>query len=77
MLGNLVIQWSSDVKFELSGMTDKLREVVDGGDLKPGAFYYDICSTYFPLGCIVTFKYTSLTEAGIPREARYWRKRND
>jgi ATP-dependent DNA ligase len=34
----------------------------------------EIDSRHFPRGSQVTFKYRELSDAGIPKEARYWRK---
>jgi len=31
-------------------------------------------ASLYPIGSLVTFKYTSLTNDGVPREARFWRK---
>ncbi len=47
---------------ELSGFTDDERRIVDG------------VPVYFPLGTKITFKYSGLTDDGIPKIARYFRK---
>jgi hypothetical protein len=65
-------------RLELSGMTDEERsliktvgEVVPGKDLDPGSK-----ALHFRIGDTVTFKYRELTDGGVPKEARFWRKRN-
>jgi len=45
------------------GFTDEERILIDG---KP---------MYFNIGETITFKYREMTDGGIPKEARYWRKR--
>lgn len=57
MLGALIVKWG-EVRFELSGMSDKERRD-----------YLRI----FPIGCCVTFRYRELSDGGIPKEARYLR----
>mgnify|MGYP000959760544 CR=1 FL=1 len=64
MLGALAVNWTNDkgtVSFELAGLSDAERSV--GWE------------TRFPIGGEVPFRYTSLTDRGVPREARYWRGR--
>ena len=63
MLGALIVQWEDKI-FELSGFTEEERRLEEDGTH----------SVYFPPGTPVSFKYTGLTDDGIPREARYWRK---
>lgn len=60
MLGSLVLLFG-EKQFQLSGFTDEERQNWETG---------------FPIGSKVTFRYRELTQDGIPREARYWRKRN-
>lgn len=77
MLGALIVVWNGK-RFELSGMTDEERvfhadpyETMTGGSECQGT------SPSFPLGSKVTFRYRELTDAGIPKEARFWRKYED
>jgi DNA ligase 1 len=73
------------VTFELSGFTDRERELVDSrtgergrierGIENPGEKVPDwISNPMFPRGSRVSFRYADLSEAGVPRFARYWRK---
>ncbi len=70
-------------EFKLSGFTDTERELVwadgseavDYGRERPGekaALF--IMNPMFPIGSQITYKYRELSEDGIPKEARYWRK---
>jgi len=61
MLGSLTIQWNN-VTLDIGGFNDEERFLVDG------------VSSEFPLGSVICFKYAGLTDAGVPREARYYRK---
>jgi DNA ligase 1 len=72
MLGSLLVGWNG-LEFELSGFTDVEREMPQELEMIPG-HYSHTCSLVFPRGSKVTFRYRGLTELGIPREARYWRK---
>lgn len=65
MMGNLVLEWRGQ-RFELSGFTDEERRLEEE---RIGRY-----PTHFPNGTIVTFKYMGLTDDGLPREARYFRK---
>lgn len=83
-IGSLIVRFGS-VEFELSGFTDAEREIKN--DLSfagsfaltcPGKLFpasYGSVSDLFPLGSIVTFTYRELTKDGLPKEARYLRKR--
>lgn len=78
MLGSLLVKMASGQTFELSHFTAEERQ------LKGDATKYDgvlcgpeISSDIFPIGTQVTYKYRELTDAGIPKEARYWRKREE
>jgi DNA ligase-1 len=60
-IGGLDVLWH-DKRFNIgTGMTDIQRN----------------SPTFAPIGSLVQFRYTSLTEAGIPREARFIRVRED
>jgi hypothetical protein len=80
MMGSIEVRWCGHV-FTLSGFTDSER-VLSGkiGDLQASQWAYNnpgqrLPSSYsnpnFPLKSFIPFKYTSLTKAGVPREARY------
>jgi DNA ligase 1 len=83
MMGALIVMWKG-IKFELSGFTDAERQMhynrnfelaFAEGKAHPGEiarFQFENLS--FPIGSKVTFKYRELTDAGVPKEARYWRK---
>jgi len=64
-------------RLELSGFTDSERELTDStwAAAYPGCVLPDdVSAKHFPRGSKVTFKYRGLSNAGIPTEARYWRK---
>lgn len=80
-LGSLRVRWNEQV-FDLGGFTDEERRVNDRTlfEREAGERILDPANDLvpeFPLGSTVTFKYNGLTNGGDPREARYWRKRND
>lgn len=88
LMGALVLDFNGK-RLELSGFTNAERvmcyyEGADhgfdhariNGEAHPGeeadrAFH----NPKFPLGSVVSFKYRELTRDGIPKEARFWRKR--
>jgi ATP-dependent DNA ligase len=86
-MGALIVKWEGKT-FELSGFTDEERGLgcTDYNDFNAEeAERWAIenpekelppqyCAMRFPRGTKVTFKYRELTDAGIPKEARYWRK---
>jgi len=84
-MGALICKFKGHT-FELSGFTDDERVMsVVGINPADNAFEYGcshpgeiIPETFynpkFPRGSIITFKYRELTDSGIPKEARYWRK---
>jgi len=78
-IGALILDFNGK-RLELSGLTDAEREfhlinekvyaeAWPGKDM-PVTF----TGAYFDVGDIVTFKYRELSDSGIPKEARYWRK---
>ena len=85
LMGSMTVSWKDDIIFELSGFTDAERKMTSYYNT---GSYYDIESYFipgeptqkefvnlsFPLQSTVTFKYRELTDDGIPKEARYWRK---
>lgn len=82
-MGAAICQWvnprGQDVTFELSGFTDmeRIMECVDDeGYLNPGLPVSEYaCNPNFPRGTRITFRYTELTDDGLPKCARYWRTR--
>lgn len=87
-MGALVVRYNGRL-FELSGFTDEERLMITtdtksydtafaiGCDNAAKPIPEGIHNPKFPRGSIVTFKYRELTNDGIPKEARYWRKRED
>jgi len=79
-IGALILDYRGK-RLELSGLTDEEREFESviawgyatehpGEDMPEG-----IQGKHFKLGQWITFKYRELSDDGIPKEARYWRKR--
>jgi len=86
LMGALILNYEGK-RLELSGFTEAERELrrCDGGyenaagwaESHPGQEVPDwIESPLFPRGSRVTFRYRGTSKAGIPTEARYWRKRD-
>lgn len=89
LMGSLRCRLDNGIEFDLSGFTDAEREmcVANAGEwaeayaaakqigaLHPGEpCKSDIINPKFPIGSRITFKYRELTDAGAPKEARYWR----
>lgn len=80
-IGALILDYKGK-RLELSGLTDKEREfetpfesnlavLSPGKDMLPNTQ-----GKHFKVGQQVTFKYRELSDDGIPKEARYWRKRD-
>jgi hypothetical protein len=65
---------------QLAGLTDTEREFADQlaaqwATNNPGVDApYWVQGRHFKVGQTVTFKYRELTDDGIPKEARYWRR---
>lgn len=86
LMGALVLDYKGK-RFELSGFTEEEREMClyEGfgearsiGLLHPGEQCDNrVHNPLFPLGTKVTFRYRELTRDGIPKEARYLRRRID
>ncbi len=76
-LGSLQVAYKNTV-LKVGGFTDEERALTFEGhawaESNPGELTSEPISTLFPLGSIITFKYRELTDAGIPKEARYYRK---
>ncbi len=80
-IGALITQYEGK-RLELAGLTDEEREfetpeMVVWAEKNPGV---DMPSYFagrrFKVGQIVTFKYRELSDEGIPKEARFWRRRD-
>jgi len=81
-IGALILQLDNGQRLELSGLTDEERRLCSGGE--QWALVNPECelpaefeSINFVRGERVTFKYRAFTDAGIPQEARYWRKEDN
>lgn len=81
LMGALIVSYNGKV-FELSGFTDEERQLVfpDGKPANSVGYEYPgekvesgIVNPRFQIGSKVTFRYRELTDAGIPKEARFWR----
>lgn len=88
MMGSLIVRLDNGKEFSLSGFTDAERALsgtdpsTSGSDAcnvaisNPGAKApYWIQAEQFPRGTRITFTYRTFSRDGIPREARYLRKR--
>ncbi len=79
-IGALILDYKGK-RLELSGLTDAERAFATPTDSKiarenPGQdMPSDTLAQHFKVGQQVTFKYRELSDDGIPKEARYWRKR--
>ena len=91
MLGSLRVRWfnpelNRSVEFDLSGYTDEERKLtnpwMDWANDHPGdpmpLGHLPVPPTFaFALGEQVTFRYRELSDSGIPKEARFLRKREE
>lgn len=86
-MGSVLVEWKGK-RFNLSGFTDEERkmgsrtlsgaEVFGIGCDHPGKqVSSEIENFLFPRGSQITFTYRSLTDAGLPKEARFLRSRPD
>lgn len=82
-VGALIVEWRGK-RFKLSGFTDEERELrtrlpEEALRILAGmeASWESSQPVHFPKGCKISFKYRELTDEGIPKEARYLRKRDD
>ena len=82
LMGALLVEFNGK-RFELSGFTDEERQMAVIGKFhdpsepytKAGhAISANYGSAHFPIGSVVTFRYRELSDDGIPKEARYYRK---
>jgi DNA ligase-1 len=80
-IGALITEYDGK-RLELAGLTDAEREfttqqAVDWARANPGQDAPEWAEgRQFRKGQTVTFKYRELTDDGIPKEARYWRRRD-
>lgn len=80
-IGALILDYQGK-RLELSGLTDEERlflhpDMRDHAIDNPGQdMPKDTKGFYFKVGDTVSFKYRELSDAGVPKEARYWRKRD-
>ena len=80
-IGALIVDYQGK-RLELAGLTDAEREFADPmardwAANNPGQDApYWIEGKRFRKGQTVTFKYRELSDDGIPKEARYWRRRD-
>ena len=80
-IGDLILEYNGK-RLELSGLTDKERVFAAHGMCEyamqhPGVdMPSDFQGLHFQVGQKVTFKFRELSDDGIPKEARYWRRRD-
>lgn len=88
-MGSLICQLVDGKQFELSGFTDAERAMVpisgdgynrmqaiaemDQGKRVIEAFH----NPKFPIGSVITFKYREWSDDGLPKEARFYRRRHE
>lgn len=75
MMGALIVDYNGK-RLELSGFTDKERKMVGQRTTGGEEATSDSYNPMFPIGSRVTFKYAGLTNDGVPRSARFFRKAN-
>lgn len=79
-IGALILDYNGK-RLELAGLTDEERtfasaDMTTHAEQHPGVdMPAHFQGKHFRLGQKVTFKYRELSDDGIPKEARYWRKR--
>lgn len=89
MMGALIVRWDGPLgvrEFQLSGFTDMERALtcplgatraMQIASVRPGEEAANgVYPINFPIGSVVTFKYRELSIDGVPKEARYWRRRS-
>jgi len=80
-IGALILDFGGK-RLELSGLTDEERiftvhSMREYAEQHPGVdMPADFQGKHFQVGQTVTFKYRELSDDGIPKEARYWRRRS-
>jgi DNA ligase-1 len=79
MIGALILNYKGK-RLELAGLTDEERQFNDPIETEharqnPGVdMPEDFQGKHFKVGDVVTFKYRELSDDGVPKEARYFRK---
>lgn len=79
-IGALILDFKGK-RLELAGLTDEERTFAESymteyAEQHPGVDMPNhFAGKHFRIGQSVTFKYRELSDDGIPKEARYWRKR--
>ena len=79
MIGALILDFNGK-RLELSGLTDAERSFATNADKlhaahNPGKdMPTDTSGVMFNVGDVISFKYRELSDAGIPKEARFFRK---
>jgi ATP-dependent DNA ligase len=82
LIGALILDYKGK-RLELSGLTNEEREFSCAHYTRyatshPGEdMLADAQGRFFKVGDKVTFKYRELSDDGLPKEARYWRKRSE
>jgi DNA ligase-1 len=80
-IGAIVVDYHGH-KVKIAGLTDEEREFATAGDAEFAASNPDcvmpveIRAKHFKVGETITFQYMTITDAGLPREPRYLRKRD-
>lgn len=83
LMGALIINFNGK-RLELSGFTDLERGMITTNQLQLSEpilhsgeeVSSDWYNPTFPIGSKITFRYRELSNDGVPKEARYWRKSN-
>lgn len=84
MMGSLRIKLESGLEFDLSGFTDAERVMIGTDGDETSVSYAEkhpgeeapfwVMNPAFPRGARITFKFREMSDDGLPKEARYWRK---
>jgi DNA ligase-1 len=79
-IGALIVRYKGK-RLELAGLTDEEREIDNAAmrawaEACPGKDIPPNDSKHFKIGQVVSFKYRELTDEGIPKEARFFRRRD-
>lgn len=84
LMGGLVLKQDNGRELEISGFTNEEREMTSGRDgvtpLEEGTAQagkkvaWDFENKNFPRGSRITYKFRELTDDGVAKEARYWRR---
>jgi len=79
MIGALITDFNGE-RLEVSGLTNEERTFAEGymveyAESNPGLdMPTDVQGRHFRVGDTITIKYRELSDDGIPKEARYWRR---